>query len=192
MSPVTHFLVGWTVANSAPLNRRERAFVTIAGVIPDVDGLGIVADFLTRNSNHPLEWWGRFHHVLAHNLGFALLVAVATFFASTRRWVAALLAFLSFQLHLLGDLAGARGPEGYQWPIPYLMPFSDAWRLVWRGQWALNAWPNFAITGMLLILTLYLAWQRGFSPIEMLSTRADRLFIQTLRGRFGEPRLKQA
>ena len=189
MSPVTHLLVGWTVANSAPLNRRERALVTIAGVIPDVDGLGIVADLLTRNSNHPLEWWGRFHHVLGHNLAFALLVAVATFFASTRRWVAASLAFLSFHLHLLGDLAGARGPEGYQWPIPYLMPFSDDWQLVWRGQWALNAWPNFAVTGMLLILTLYLAWQRGFSPIEMVSPRADRLFVQTLRERFGEPRL---
>jgi hypothetical protein len=52
---------------------RDRALVTIAGVIPDVDGLGIVADVLTRNSNHPVELWGKFHHVLAHNLGFALL-----------------------------------------------------------------------------------------------------------------------
>src|SRR5262249_6615415 len=33
----------------------------------------------------------------------------------------------------------------------------------WRGQWALNAWPNFAITPLLLGVTLYLAGTRVFS-----------------------------
>ena len=54
MSPVTHFLVGWLAANAANLDRRYRALVTIAGVIPDVDGLGIVAGVATRNSIHPM------------------------------------------------------------------------------------------------------------------------------------------
>src|SRR6266542_6794618 len=77
MSPITHFLMGWAVANSAPsLDKRERAMVTWAGVVPDVDGLGIVADLLTRNSSHTLNWWGDYHHILAHNLGFTLAVAV--------------------------------------------------------------------------------------------------------------------
>ena len=102
MSPVTHLLLGWTVANTTRLNRRERALVTLAGVIPDVDGLGMVADFLTRYSDKPLEWWGRFHHVLAHNLGFALVATGVAFFLSVRRRVAAALVFLSFHLHLLG------------------------------------------------------------------------------------------
>jgi len=54
MSPITHFLMGWAVANSAPsLDKRERALVTWASVVPDVDGLGIVADWVTRNSSHP-------------------------------------------------------------------------------------------------------------------------------------------
>jgi hypothetical protein len=57
MSPVTHFLTGWVVANSAPLNWRERAVVTFAAVIPDLDGLGIVPDLLTRHSQHPLLWF---------------------------------------------------------------------------------------------------------------------------------------
>jgi hypothetical protein len=47
LSPITHFLVGWLAANSAELNPRERACVTLAGVIPDVDGLGLVAEVLT-------------------------------------------------------------------------------------------------------------------------------------------------
>ena len=118
MSPITHLLVGWAVANTAPLTARDRALVTIAGVIPDVDGLGLVAEVLTRNAETPLDWWSRYHHVLGHNIGFACLVTAAVALLSVRGRVAALLAFASFHLHLLGDLVGGRGPEGYQWPIP--------------------------------------------------------------------------
>jgi hypothetical protein len=95
----------------------------------------------------------------------------------------AALAFLSFHLHLLGDLVGARGPDGYQWPIPYLLPFSRAWEWTWEGQWALNAWPNFALTIALLLATFFLAWKRGFSPLEILSARTDQGFVRTLRAR---------
>jgi inner membrane protein len=91
---------------------------------------------------------------------------------------------LSFHIHLLEDLLGSRGPEGYQWPIPYFMPFSRACELSWHYQWALNAWPNFAITILLLMLTFYLAWLRGFSPLEMVSLRADAAFVGALRERF--------
>jgi len=71
MSPVTHFLTGWVFANSASLSRRERALVTLACVVPDVDGLGIVAEYLTRHSQHPLEWFSTYHHSL-HSLPFAV------------------------------------------------------------------------------------------------------------------------
>jgi inner membrane protein len=84
---------------------------------------------------------------------------------------------------------GARGPDGYQWPIPYLSPFSDVWQLTWSGQWALNAWPNLLLTGLLLALTGYLTWQRGYSPLEPISPRADHVLVSTLRDRFGTPRL---
>lgn len=187
MNPVTHLLVGWTVANTTTLTQRERALVTMAGVIPDGDGLGMVADFLTGDSPQPLELWGKFHHVLAHNLGFGLGVGVAAFALSTRRWVTASLALLSFHLHLLGDVVGARGPDGDQWPIPYLSPFSQRWQWAWDGQWALNAWPNFVITGALLLVAFYLAWRRAVSPLEMVSSRANQAFVKTLRDRFGCP-----
>ena len=187
MSPITHFLIGWGVANAGGLNRRERACVAIAGIIPDADGLGIVADFLTRHSAHPLNWWGEYHHILGHNLVFALLVAAGSFLLATRGSTVAALTFLSFHLHLLGDLVGARGPEGEQWPMPYLWPFSDSLQLTWSGQWALNAWPNFLITGIFLAAMFYLAWQRGFSPLEMVSLRADKAFVATLRARFPRP-----
>ncbi len=190
MSPITHLLVGWAIANTAPLTSRDRALVTIAGVIPDVDGLGLVAEVLTRNAETPLEWWSRYHHVLGHNIAFAAVVAGAVVLLSARRGVTALLAFASFHLHLLGDLVGARGPEGHQWPIPYLLPFSDSWQLTWEGQWALNGWPNFVVTGVFLGLAFHLAWRRGFSPLEMVSRRADDAFVRSLRQRFGQPVLR--
>ncbi len=184
MSPVTHFLLGWVTANAAQLNRRERAVVTIAGIIPDADGFGIAAEIATRDSAHPLMWWSEYHHVLGHNIGFCLLVTAAGYALATRRGMTASLVFLSFHLHLLGDLVGARGTDGEQWPIPYLSPFSAAWQWTWSGQWALNGWPNLVITAAMLATTLWLAWQRGYSPLEMLSSRADKALVAALRQRF--------
>jgi inner membrane protein len=183
LSPVTHFLTGWVFANCARLGRRDRAVVTLACVVPDVDGLGIIPELFTRNSAHPLMWFTLYHHSL-HTLAFRLVVAVVAFALAHRRWKAALLALTSFHLHLAEDILGSRGPDGYQWPIPYLSPFSSAWRLAWCGEWGLNAWPNVAITAALLLITFWLAWRRGFSPLEMLSRKADNAFVETLRRRF--------
>jgi len=185
MSPITHFFMGWAVANSAPsLGKRDRALVTWASVVPDLDGLGIIADRLTRNSSHPLNWWGDYHHILAHNLGFALIIAVFTAILAKQSFKTTFLVLLSFHLHLLADLVGARGPDGEQWPIPYLMPFMKEVQLTWSGQWALNAWPNFVITAVLIGIAFILARGRSFSPLEMFSSKADANSVRALRTRF--------
>ena len=187
MSPVTHFLTGWVFANSTALSRRDRALVTLSAVVPDVDGLGIIAEVLTRNSSHPLLWFSRYHHSL-HNLAFALVIAMLAFALAEQKGKTAAWCFLGFHLHLLEDLLGSRGPDGDQWPIPYLAPLSSPANLTWHGQWALNAWPNFVITMAFLGMTFYLAWQRGYSPLEMVSERADRALVATLRKRFQKAR----
>lgn len=184
MSPVTHFLIGWGIANASNLDRRDRAIVTFAGIIPDLDGAGIFAEILTRHSEKPLAWWSEYHHVLGHNIGFCSLVTLAAFFLSTQRYNTAALTALSFHLHLLCDLIGARGPDMHHWPIPYLLPFSNLWQWTWSGQWALNAWPNMLITIMALALAFRLAWKRGYSPLGIFSLKTDRVFVSTLRGRF--------
>src|SRR4051812_17012469 len=103
MSPITHFLMGWTVANSAPsITSRDRALVTWASVVPDLDGLGIVAEGMTRNSSHPLTWWSDYHHVLGHNLGFALAFSTLAAVLAKQKLTTTLLVFASFHLHLLG------------------------------------------------------------------------------------------
>lgn len=186
MNPITHGLVGWCLAESVPgIGRRERALIVVAGLAPDLDGFGALPELLTRNSSEPLFWWSDYHHVLAHNLSFALVVGIAAFLiARARRTVVALVAFISAHLHLLGDLVGARGPDGFDWPIPYLYPFSREPALTWSGQWPLNAWQNILITIVLLAITFALAWKRGRSPLELVSSRADAAFVSALRSRF--------
>lgn len=181
MSPVTHFLTGWVLANTTCFSRRERATVTLAGVVADVDGLGAVPEVLTKHSAHPLTWFSDYHHLL-HNVAFALFVGVVAFAVSTRRWKTALFAVLAFHLHLFEDVLGSRGPANDYWSVPYLLPLSRlAW--TWQGQWALNSWQNMTITVLLLMTTFWLAWKRGYSPLEMVSSRADAVFVAALRQR---------
>ena len=184
MNVIEHFFIGWCVANtSTRLTQRERILITAAAVIPDADGLGMLVEIPTRNTSHPLFWWTDYHHILFHNIGAAIVVSVAAFLLSKHRLLTTALAFISFHTHIVGDIIGARGPDGYQWPIPYFLPFSRTPELSWDGQWALNAWQNFVITGIALVITFWLAVQRGYSPLEMFLKKADRIFVETLRAR---------
>lgn len=171
------------LAATTGLERRDRMLVTLSAVVPDVDGLGVIPEFLTRNSSDPLLWFSKYHHSL-HTLAFAFVIAGLGLVLARQRWKVAALCFAGFHLHLVEDLAGSRGPDGDQWPIPYLSPFSSFHQWTWSGQWALNAWPNFVLTIALLAVTLYLAWRDGHSPIEMISKGADAKLVRTLRRRF--------
>jgi hypothetical protein len=188
MSPVTHVLIGWSLANSFRLSREERAAVVIAAVIPDVDGVVLALDFLRHHSGLHLEWWNTYHHVLAHNIGFALFTAMVAFAVSKRRWMVGSLGLMSFHVHLICDVLGSKGPDGDPWPIHYLLPFSDSWQWTWSGQWELNAWQNFVITAIVTGHMFYLAWKNGVSPLEFISSTANAALSSTLRRRFGMPK----
>ena len=186
MNPIEHFFIGWCVANIPPQSTtRDRLIITVAAVIPDIDGLGMLVEIPTRNSSHPLLWWTEYHHVVGHNIGAAAVVTLLALVIADDRWTTGALALLSFHTHIIGDIIGARGPDGYQWPIPYFLPFSDTPRLSWDGQWPLNGWQNFVITGTAIVITFAMAWKRGYSPIEFISKKAAALFVATLRNRFG-------
>ena len=49
-----------------------------AAVAPDLDGIGIVPELLTRNTSHPLLWFSQYHHSL-HTLAFALVCTLAAY-----------------------------------------------------------------------------------------------------------------
>ncbi len=183
----THLVLSWLVASAGRFERRDRMLVTLAGIAPDVDGLVVVVDWATRGSAHPTQWWDAYHHVAGHNLVLALAAAGACCAFARRRAPTVAAALVAFHLHVLCDYVGARGPDGFTWPIQYLFPFSTAEIPPWTGQWAINAWPNLVVTAGALALTLFLAWRRGYSPVELISRRVDAAVVGALRARFGDP-----
>jgi len=152
--------------------------------VPDADGFGLPFELLTRASTHPLTWWSDYHHVLGHNLGFALFTALVVSLLAQRKIWTTFWALAAFHVHLFEDLIGARGPDGHQWPIPYLSPFSSQWQWTWSGQWFLNSYPNFLLTVALMTFAFKWAWARGYSPLELISSKADGAFVEALRRRF--------
>ena len=184
MSPASHLLIGWLTAETdAQLPRRDRFWVAIAGVLPDADGLGLVAGVLCGSWDLGQRWYAEWHHIIGHN-ALAAVILAGGIGLWCRSWKTAGLALVSVHLHLLGDVCGSRGPDGYQWPIPYLSPFSS-WEWTWEGQWMLNAWQNSAITAVGLLLSLLLALRRGRWLTELMSLRYDGLVVEVLRRRLG-------
>lgn len=176
MAPGAHFLMSWILSHAdAQSQRRDRVIVTLAGVGSDVDGLGLLLDGSMSTSGITSELYVKYHHVLAHNLAFACFAgAIGLALASAgRRWITAALAFLAAHLHIVTDLAGSKGSDGYQWPISYLYPFSDHLTLSWSAQWELAAWPNDVILGVLIIACVGITRYRGVSPLEVFSVRLD-------------------
>jgi hypothetical protein len=82
------------------LDVKERAVITLAGVVPDIDGLGAIPELVTRNSTHPLPWFSLYHQL--HSLAFGLLVAVISFAFANHKLATGLFVLLSSHLHLLG------------------------------------------------------------------------------------------
>jgi len=183
MSPFTHLLASWIVATKTTDNLRDLRLVTVAGVLPDIDGLGIVFDIV--NGSLVRDNWYyylEYHHWLGHGLPAALLCsAVLAAFGRRRRHVF-WLALAVFHLHLLCDLAGSRGPsENDYWPIYYFGPFGRHPMWIWQFQWGLDSWPNRLITMALFVWSLWLAVRRGDSFVGVFNRRVDRVFVGVLR-----------
>jgi inner membrane protein len=180
MTPGAHFLASWICATGLPLERRERRLVTLAGVSPDLDGLGVAADLITRGRT---DWYGTWHHLLCHNLAFAILFSVlAGAMVKGHRLRTITLAFLMVHGHFLLDLIGSKGRDGDLWPIPYLVPFSRTFELSWRGAWYLDSWQNLVFLTGCFVIALALAVRQRRSFIEVVSYRLDReLFLAVSR-----------
>jgi hypothetical protein len=110
MSPISHLLLAWVVANAFSLNLRERRLCLIIGVISDVDGVFILFSqdlFIT------------YHHTLGHWLIFGIPLALL-FAIFTKKRIKAFLVFsLAFILHLVADIVGTN------WSVHPFEPFSS-------------------------------------------------------------------
>lgn len=183
MNPITHYLISFAISSNFTLSKKERTLTTISGIIPDIDGIGIIAELISKKTNYNLNWWSEYHHVLAHNITFAIIISLFVFIL-TRKIRCFLLSFFIFHIHLFCDIIGGRGPDGFQWPIDYLYPFSNKLQLVWYGQWQLNSWQNIVITIIFIIITIKIAIKKNISPIEIFSEKYNKIVILTIKNRF--------
>ncbi len=181
MNIITHFFIGWNTGLRYSRQMRDTVLLTAASVIPDIDGLGAVID-LARGGE--AEFFSAYHHKFGHCGLFCLLLIPLIYWFSRRSWRLVAWFTAIFHLHLLCDVIGARGPDGYQWPVYYLWPFSDN-GIIWSGQWHINAWPNMLLTFLLIMDFLRQSAQVGFTPLCIVSRGADRVLVTTLQKRFG-------
>lgn len=183
MSPITHFLVGWVGLERLQASPRDKALVVLAGLAPDLDGLGIVVDFATRALGLPeTDYYQSLHRLYGHGLPAVVIIAAVAGALGVRRFGAAFWAFVSVHLHFLCDLLGSRGSTVEDiWGIYYFAPFTTAYELSWSGQWPLVGWQNMALSAALLGIVMARATTLGYSPVGLLSERADAVFVVTLR-----------
>jgi hypothetical protein len=186
MAPGTHALIGWWTANVLPLARRDRLVVFLAGLLPDLDGLGLfISD----------EAYFRYHHIICHNLlGGIVWAAIAAMLGVERRLVA-LLVLLNWHLHLACDYFGSRGPMTEPpWILPYLYPFVGGWEAnhfvgpawYWNPwQWPLNAWPNLVLTLLFFAGWIYIGVRLDRTWFEFIWLRMDQEICQVLRKYLG-------
>ena len=185
MSPITHFIGSWLVASVTVNNPRDRRLVTLAGIIPDADGLGMVADVvksLVSGQELAFPYYQRFHHLWLHGWPGALLAAVLLASLGRQRLRVGFWCLVVFHLHLLCDLAGSRGPSSADlWPICYGEPLFRHPIWFWKGQWKLDGWQNVSLSLLVFALMLCLATKRGYSCVEVFSPRWDAVFVGTLQ-----------
>jgi len=189
VSPIAHFIGSWLVAAATVNNPRDRRLVTLAGALPDLDGLGMVADVaksLVTGHETTFDYYQKFHHLWLHGWPGALLIAVTLACFGQQRWRVALWCLVTFHLHLVCDLLGSRGPSPADlWPICYSEPLFRHPVWFWKGQWRLDGWQNTLIFLAMFGAALGVAVKRGYSFVEVFSRRLDGLVVVVLRKWFG-------
>ncbi|HEX5219651.1 MAG TPA: metal-dependent hydrolase [Verrucomicrobiae bacterium] len=194
MSPITHFIGSWLVAAATANNVRDRRLITLAGVLPDLDGLGMVVDVaksLSSGQEMTFHYYQKFHHLWLHGWPGALLVAVVLACFARQRWRVAIWCLVTFHLHLLCDLLGSRGPSPSDlWPICYGEPLFRHPVWFWKGQWRLDGWQNLSVFIVVFGLAVRGALKRGYSFVEIFSQRADSAVMRVLRKWSGRPVLE--
>lgn len=186
MSPITHFLVGWTALERSQSKDRDKALVVLAGLAPDLDGLGIIVDFATRALGlAETNYYQEIHRIYGHGLPGALVISAVVAGLATSRARAALWSFIAVHLHFVCDIVGSRGKGAEDiWGIAYLSPLADKPVFEWSGQWELISWQNTLITVLLLTWTLARGIRTGYTPLRLASTKADGQVVAALRKRF--------
>jgi len=176
-------LTGWLIAAYATDNPRDCRLVTLASILPDADGLGLLVDGVNHLLGHPqTHFYVRYHHFLLHGLFGAMLLTLVFAALARKRGRVALLCVLVYHLHLVCDLVGSRGPAPEDlWPIFYFGPFDKDPMWLWKHQWRLDGWQNRYFSVAIFFWALLLAELKGHSVVGVFNRRLDAVFVSVLR-----------
>jgi len=173
MHPEAHAGVGWLIGVLAPSSdRRLRNWCLVAALLPDIDAAAYLFG--------PVAYMN-YHHTFGHNifLGLACTAAAALHHrgAGVRRAVlAAGIVALAFAAHILGDMKLSAYPVVLFWPLShaeYEIPLNYA-----LGA-PINTWLFYASFALVPVLALW----RKVTPLDVIATRLDRIFIGFFRAR---------
>jgi hypothetical protein len=183
MPPGTHLLTSWIIAAKATRNPRDCRLATLAGVLPDADGLGLFVDLYHQAIGGKQTFlYSEYHHILLHGAFGALVIAGTLACFARQRLRVFVLSLAMVHLHFLCDLAGSRGPSSADlWPIYYLAPFRLHPVWVWTHQWRLDGWQNRWLSAALFVWALRLGGRYSHSVVGVFNRRADGIVCPVLR-----------
>jgi membrane-bound metal-dependent hydrolase YbcI (DUF457 family) len=167
----THAGLGWVLGVlPASSDRRLRAWCTLGAVIPDWDAGARLFG---------VDAYVRLHHKPGHNLFFCgLFVMVAYFFFHRRPWkeraIAMALIVLAVASHILTDMKLSG------WEVYLFWPFSER-GYEFQPMLPLGDPINFWLAGIFMTLPWLLAFWKPVTPLEMISPKLDRIFLNAFR-----------
>lgn len=170
----THLLSGWIGGNLVPsFGARERFFCMIAASAPDLDGLSLLGGW---------ECYYDWHHVLMHNLPFALALSGVLAYVSKPRFTAFAVYLGLLHLHFLMDLLGS----GECWQIEYWRPFSAKPFLAFG--WDFFSWQNYLAAFLCIAATIGIIYWKKRTILEYPMPKLDRELTEFFRKPFRRQR----
>jgi len=157
-----HVGLGWGLAHVTQGNRCFRTAVVLASVIPDIDSISFLFG---------IDTYIKYHHVLAHNFLFFLVVSfLAVYFCKEMKLKTFLCTQLACYSHYFGDYFFTR------YPLQYFYPFSNTRFLYPHGVW-LGHILNFVFLGAAAVLVIIIGIWYKRTPVEIISPELDNRIV---------------
>ena len=169
----THAGLGWVIGVLTPgSDRRLRGWCTWAAILPDADALTLLFG---------IDSYVRWHHKPGHNvfLGVVCVAAAVAHFWDRpvrQRCIAGLLTAVCFASHILTDMKLSG------WEVYLYWPFSErgySFDPMWSLGHPLNTWLAY----LFMTLPWVIAFWKHVTPLELISPRLDRIFLNAFRKR---------